>query len=401
MVINTSKLLSAWSSALSLLIRPVLAVSLLCCYWPISATTDVKILLDSSKIKSPIWRFSSPADLWVGVPKQPATRQRIAKEQPLTVTIKYQSIYLNEQKWPHATLYILPQAPHCVNLDGQAFHGLFLITKHQSEFVLINYVDLEDYICSVLKTECWPTWPDEVYRVCAVASRSYIIAKILENRHSKQPLPYHASSTNKHQTYSGKHDDPRLRRIVDETRGLIIGHNQQPVLAMVDCCCGGIIPAHMSEVNFTAAPYLKRTYPCHYCRSWKHHEWQAKISLKKFKTVLKTELPKIKQIDHITIKKDRAGLVKQVLIKDGKTMHKFKGKLLYRLFKEIKSFCFTLTKSGADIVVAGKGYGHHLGVCQWGAKQMVTEGWHYRQILKFYFPNTHFMRLKASASEIS
>lgn len=363
--------------------------------------TDVKILLDSSKTQSPIWQFSSPGELFIGVPKQPATRQRIAKAQSLTVKIKYHQIYLNDQPWPHASLYILPSAQQAVHFADQPYHGLFLITKHQNDFALINYVDLEDYICSVLKTECWPTWPDEVYRVCAVASRSYIIAKILENRHSKQPLPYHASSTNKHQTYSGKHDDPRLRRIVDETRGLIIGHNKQPVLAMFDCCCGGIIPAHMSEVNFSAAPYLKRAYPCHYCRSWKHHEWQAKLNIKKFKAVLKAKLPKIRGIDHITIKKDRAGLVKQVIIKDGSTVHKFKGKLLYRLFKEIKSFCFTLTKAGQDIIVAGKGYGHHLGVCQWGAKQMVAEGWNYRDILKFYFPNTHFMRIKAQASEIS
>ena len=42
----------------------------------------------------------------------------------------------------------------------------------------------------------------------------------------------------------------------------------------------------------------------------------------------------------------------------------------------------------------GKGYGHHLGICQWGARYMVDAGWNYQRILQFYYPGADFMKLK-------
>lgn len=365
-------------------------------------TTDVKILLATAEPKETTkWHFGCSGDLYVGAPKQLGARQKITNQKNNTITIKNQTIYLNQQKWPHATIYLLPTEKAHISLDGQPYHGLFLITKYQGQFLLINYVELEDYVCSVLKTECWPNWPAESFKVSAIASRSYITAKILEARKHKDHPPYHASNTNKHQTYSGMHDCPKLRQAVEDTKGMIISYNKKPILAMFDCCCGGIIPGHMSEVDFIAAPYLKRTYPCNYCSSWKYYTWEAKFSVAKFKENIQREFSQIKNISHIQLKKDRAGIVRLVTIKDGNKIYKLKGKLLYKLFKEIKSFSFSVTKHADQIIVNGQGYGHHLGICQWGAYQMVKEGWQHKEILKFYFPGTQFMRIKQQSSDIN
>lgn len=364
-------------------------------------TTDVKILLTSADPKTvTTWKISCSGDLYIGVPKQLNTRQKITTQKTNIITIKNQVIYFNQQKWSHHTIYLLPTENAHISLDGQPYHGLFLITKHQNKILLINYVELEDYICSVLKTECWPNWPAESFKVSAIASRSYITAKILETRRSKDRLPYHASNTNKHQTYSGIHNRPNIRQAVEDTKSIIVSYNKKPILAMFDCCCGGVIPAHMSEVDFIAAPYLKRTYPCNFCSSWKHYTWEAKFSAAQFKATIQKEFPKIKNISHIQLKRDRAGIVRLVTIKDGNKLYKLKGKLLYKLFKEIKSFSFSITKQANQIVVNGQGYGHHLGICQWGAYQMVKEGWEHKEILKFYFPGTQFMRIKQQNPEI-
>ncbi len=63
------------------------------------------------------------------------------------------------------------------------------------------------------------------------------------------------------------------------------------------------------------------------------------------------------------------------------------------MFKEIKSFCFNIKKKSGKIIFNGRGFGHHLGLCQWGAREMVRDGWDYKQILAFYYPSTNFMRL--------
>ena len=41
----------------------------------------------------------------------------------------------------------------------------------------------------------------------------------------------------------------------------------------------------------------------------------------------------------------------------------------------------------------GTGYGHHIGLCQWGARELVSQGWDYKKILHFYYPDTTFMKL--------
>ena len=55
-------------------------------------------------------------------------------------------------------------------------------------------------------------------------------------------------------------------------------------------------------------------------------------------------------------------------------------------------------KKGKSIVFNGQGYGHHLGICQWGAKNIVDAGWNYTSILEFYYPGTVIMQLKNSTT---
>jgi stage II sporulation protein D len=52
-----------------------------------------------------------------------------------------------------------------------------------------------------------------------------------------------------------------------------------------------------------------------------------------------------------------------------------------------------MQKKAGMIVVSGRGFGHHLGLCQWGARQMVREGCDYKQILRYYYPETYFIKI--------
>lgn len=45
------------------------------------------------------------------------------------------------------------------------------------------------------------------------------------------------------------------------------------------------------------------------------------------------------------------------------------------------------------IIFKGVGFGHHLGLCQWGAREMVRDGWDYKRVLQFYYPDTYLMKL--------
>jgi len=66
---------------------------------------------------------------------------------------------------------------------------------------------------------------------------------------------------------------------------------------------------------------------------------------------------------------------------------------MYRLCKDVRSFCYTIKKDGDNFVFEGKGFGHHVGVCQWGVRTMVKKGFMCKEILDYYYPGTELMKL--------
>ncbi len=205
---------------------------------------------------------------------------------------------------------------------------------------------------------------------------------------------YDVKNTNEHQTYNGTHTSPIIKQAVDETQGIFLGFNNEPILAMFDSCCGGIVPAGIADVDFTKAPYLARDYACTHCKDCKIYAWEASYEQENFEHLIRREMQILDRLRDIKItKKDKAGLVSEVMLKGMKKWVKLPGKKLYSLLKDVKSFCFNIRKKGNKIIVKGRGFGHHLGLCQWGAREMVRDGWDYKQILQFYYPSTRLMRL--------
>lgn len=315
----------------------------------------------------------------------------------VTIEVHEGEIFIDHKKLVGNQDLTITSLGACSTVDNdRCYEGTLYLIHYGDAILLINKLPLEDYVCSVLKTESWPGWPLEVNKVFAIASRSYVLAKILEARASK--LPYHIKNTNIHQTYTGFHTDPILRQAVDETKGIVLSYNHKPIIAMFDCCCGGIIPAHIEGVNHNHVPYLARDYACTFCKDCKLFNWKKELGHQVVYDILKKELPELTDIHEIRVSRfDKAGIAKQVAIKDKKKTYLIEAKKFYSIFKEIVSFCFSITKKKNSIIIEGKGYGHHRGLCQWGARYMVKEGWDFKSILNFFYPGTNFMKIKTSS----
>lgn len=310
-----------------------------------------------------------------------------------SIHLKNGNIFINSNRLINCEHFLIKPINETFSINDNFYHGSLYFIKFKDSFLLINRINLEEYIYSVLKTESWPGWPLEVNKVLAIACRSYATSKILESKRLK--LPYHLKPTNHHQTYSGIHFNEVLRQATDQTAGIIMSYNKKPVLAMFDCCCGGIIPNKIKHLNHKEAPYLSRNYACNFCKECKIFNWNFEISKSELIQKLKNEIKLLKNLHDIKVHFDSAGLVEKILIKEGKKLHNLTGKKLYSLFKEIKSFSFDIKHENNKILFTGKGYGHHIGLCQWGARQMINEGYNYKEILQFYYPETKFVRLKS------
>ncbi len=316
--------------------------------------------------------------------------KRGIKARDITLQVKKGVLYINGKKYRQSTLSIQPLSGH-ICIDGKSYDGSVVCAQQHNEWLIINEVPREEYICSVLHTESWPGWPLEVNKVFAVTSRTYVISMIMQAEKTKRP--YHVHNCNRHQTYQGKHDKQLLKDAVKQTEGLMLTHEGRPIIAMFDSCCGGVIPAHIADAEFAHAPYLARTYPCTHCKRCWIYNWQATLTADELRQCLQKQIKKVKTVRGLQItQRDKAGLVQQVLVHNGRKKVHLDGKQLYGCLKQIKSFCYTVTKEKNAFTFHGRGYGHHLGLCQWGAREMVRDGWDYRRILRFYYPGIQFTR---------
>ncbi len=344
----------------------------------------VRVLLRSWPIKQQnSIKITSLKGFWLTTAQRGAPRLSL-NDRTITMSSYASRVYIQGKRALPDNFYLIPKEG-CITFNGKQYKGMIRIARESDSLFIINCVDLEDYICSVLGTESWPGWPIEVNKVFAIASRSYVLS-MMHQEHKRNNL-YHVCDTNVHQTYAGEHTSETIRKAVEQTKGFFLSYDNKPILAMFDSCCGGVIPASLEDFDFSKAPYLKRYYSCRHCKRCKIYQWHAEYSCGDLEKLLKPSMPKLSWIRTVRIKKkDKAGIIQEVVLDPGG--HIVSGKKLYSLLKPIKSFCFAIKKKNNKICFEGKGFGHHIGLCQWGAREMVRDGWDYKRILRFYSPGT-------------
>lgn len=350
----------------------------------------VKVLLDEKSIKDHgVWKLESKKRLAVTNVK--TQEKKLIHEGGVLVECKHGALYINKKRCADSGCLVTSPDNH-ISINGTVYHGTLRVILHQGKYMIINHVPLEEYLFSVLNTESWPGWPLEVNKAFAITSRSYVIAMIVGSKKSNKP--YHVKNTNLHQTYKGVHTQKVLKDAVDQTKGVFLAYNDEPITAMFDSCCGSVIPAYVQGFDFKKAPYLARQYACKFCKNCKIFNWQAEYDLNTFSQLVSKVYKDIGRVKGLRmVKRDKAGLVLEVHVNGTKKTAGLRAKDLYSCLKDVKSFCFDVQCKSNKIILKGKGYGHHIGLCQWGAREMVRHGWDYKSILQFYYPGTSFMRL--------
>ena len=283
----------------------------------------------------------------------------------------------------------------CLLFEKNKYLGTISLVRDEQSILVINSLDIDDYLLSVVHSEGWPGWPMEVNKALVIANRTYLVHHVLQANKSKRS--YHIVNSIKHQTYKGHHKFTQLKQAVDETRNVFISYKGTPIVAMFDSCCGGVIPAKIEGMDYKKHPYLARTKTCTHCKKYWIYDWKKELSKLEITEALRKDHPDLQEILDIKVtKRDPAGLVKQVYVSTKKTNFYVSGKKMYSLFPSIKSFCYTIKKKGKLYTFQGRGYGHHMGLCQWGSLGMVEDNWNYKKILEFYYPGTEFMKLSLS-----
>jgi stage II sporulation protein D len=376
-------------------------------------TFSIRVLLDKKELNpSDIYNIVINNENGIVVNDCYQTRESffIPKDlKTIEFILKNNNWYLNEKKLGIKNILISPPINfNTISINGKKYEGVITVIIKNKTLYIINEISLESYIEGVLASETYHDWPHESHRVSAIIARTYALEKILRNTENI----YDINSTIIDQKYDGISNNKNLQRAVNETKGIIITKNHKPIIAMYTSCCGGVIPAQCRGIDFKKYPYLARNYQCNYCKESSSFSWKVLITKEDLKTKLTSFLKKtIHSIQSIhSIGKTKSGTIAYVefkIIFENNTNQKNNNKKinytskiirlsnrdirqLFSLKLQYNSAHFSLDFNiNAGLIIKGNGMGHHLGLCQWGAKNMANSGKSYHEILKYYYPNTY------------
>ncbi len=252
----------------------------------------------------------------------------------------------------------------------------------------INILDLEEYLRGVVPTEMAADWPEEALRAQAVVARTYA----LYQKEHNQGRPYDLWASVMDQAYRGRmKEDPRATAAVGDTEGVFATFGGGPILAAYHASSGGPT-ADVRDVWGIDLPYL-RGVACPYDDNAPSAHWERRLSLERLESALG---PAVVLGSLTPYRRDAAGRVRTVRILDSEAERLITGNELRRLlgYSELPSALFEVIEIGREIVFTGRGAGHGVGMCQWGARAMAEQGASYPEIIRFYYPGVELARLR-------
>lgn len=256
---------------------------------------------------------------------------------------------------------------------------------------IVKNVYLEDYVVGVLAGEMPINFEIEAFKAQAVASRTYVLKKILENKN----MDYDVLDTVENQVYldyeylKNVWDDEyvaninKLKKIVKETEGEYLIYENNIIDALFFSTSSGYTE-NSEEVFSSKMPYLRSV----------ESKWDEKspvfIDTKTFSKKDFCNLLGVPFSNDITINYDKkTSTGRNVLLTINNKQFKA-SEIVYIL--KLRSSFFNI-KINENVTITTKGYGHGVGMSQYGAQGMALEQKNYKEILEYYYKNTKIIKI--------
>lgn len=285
-------------------------------------------------------------------------------------------------------------------VSEREYQGTIRVIKAKDgSYTAVNILDIEDYLLNVIGREISPTSPLEALKAQAIAARSHALyqASISEN----QPYDLIANIS---QAYFGRE---KLRKnvvvAIEATRGQVLYYEGKPFPSFFHNSCGGhtetagsvwqslIITKKGAPVKFPGAA------TCPWCAKAPETRWKFEISTATLQRVFHKSGYKVGASPRISIAQKASGghAITVSIQSEAGNLQLSAEKLRSMLgYSSLKSTLFDVTrevlsggKPGDSFVFSGGGYGHGVGLCQYGAQEMAESGSSCNAILTHYFPN--------------
>lgn len=261
----------------------------------------------------------------------------------------------------------------------------------------VKDMKLEDYVAGVVAGEMENYWPVEALAAQAILARTYVLEFITDKGGSKYGDADISTDFEEAQAWNPKNINDRIKKAVKMTRGEVVTYKGNYVKAWFHSHAGGITATAKEGLNFkeTEPPYIKVTKsPDTDAGPAGKKTWSASFSTAEISSVIRDKLGmETGPINNASVAK-RGPSGRAIQLKIGNATVSAPELRIALGSMEMRSTLLTSFKVEGDrVLMAGKGFGHGVGLSQWGANVMAKQGKKPEDIIRHYFKDIDIVKL--------
>jgi stage II sporulation protein D len=319
----------------------------------------------------------------------------------------------NGSPWVEAPLFIRPQGGGLLSVGGKPYRGDVAIFTGDAGVVVVNVLKIDDYLRGVVPLEIGTR--DELdsaaVQAQAVTARSYAYIHLARSG----TRPYDVTSGVTDQVYGGVAvETPVASEAVESTRTLVLKYGGRVVNAPYSSTCGGSTAAASEIWRSNDEPYLQRVSDQvpgsgrYYCDIAPRYRWTRTLDAAQLNAALGQYLATYTSVPNRTPGAARAvavashtpsGRVGTLNVSTERGNFVLRGNDIRFVLRPVGGEILNSTSFSVEtntmpngsllrVTIRGLGYGHGVGMCQWGAIGRARAGHDFRTILRAYYPGT-------------
>ena len=287
------------------------------------------------------------------------------------------------------------KAEDSVAIGERRYRGNLLFRPNpDGTLTVVDELGLEEYLFGVLPHEMSPDWSLEALKAQAVVSRTYALGRLGRGADEAFDLTDDAYT----QVYTGvTTESDHVRKAVRSTAGRVLTYKGKPLPGYFHSTCGGHT-AGSAEVWGGADPKPLRGVGDRWCKVSPHYRWEAYFANSDILAALnRNGITAVRLLDVREGDRGSAGWLSNIRVKTDRgwkrvPANKFRLWLGPRDLKSVRFDAVRRRRKGFEF--EGRGYGHGVGLCQWGARAQSDAGRSFEEILGHYFPGASLSKIR-------
>ena len=308
--------------------------------------------------------------------------------------------YYNEENNPQSgTASPVPQNRVEISLpEAWKRHadGTPILQVYQVDEETMEEMDIETYLLGVLAGEMKNDWPMEALKAQAILARTFVL-KFCNEKESKYAGADISTDIEEAQAYDATGINERIEQVVSETRGLVLSYKGEVPYAWFHAHSGGVTATAKEGLNYRGddAGYTQVTSGMESEKAPAAAKaWRAEFTQEEMIAALKSMgIQEISAVKTIEIRETGESGRAVILNIEGIDVNAPDLRIALGSTKMRSTLLHVLKLEDGRIIMEGKGYGHGVGMPQWGAYGMAQDGKTAEEIIRHYFQDTDVQKI--------